>query len=195
MATTEIPTKPYVRVTGPSGSTAATATASRVRHYDYPNRFERDVPSASHVERIGADSIEVMPNVTSEAEWHEKMRQRDMDAQVRGKRALDKKKIQKDYEEMMRKLPILQRKEHIAQIGTDKPEYHMSEERLKERERERQNRLENAYAKAIPDLKPQIVTIPSRKHEIPNRDEPFEILDGKFGTLISLFSYKVKCIF
>lgn len=114
------------------------------------------------------------------------MKQRDMEAQVRGKRALEKEKAQRDYQELMKKLPILQRKEHIAQIGTDKPEYHMSEDRLKEREKQRQNRLENVYSQAIPALKPQVVTLPKRKLEMNKPDEPFEILNGDDSRILNL---------
>ncbi|CAG9769077.1 unnamed protein product [Ceutorhynchus assimilis] len=165
---------------------STTSGAQKVRQYDHPNRFIRDVPSTSNVEKISADSIEVVPNITSEREWHEKMKQRDLEAQIRGKRAMEKEKVQRDYEEMMKKLPILQRKRQISEIGTDKPEYHMSEERLRKRERERQNRLENAYTQAIPDLKPQIVTLPSRQHEPPMTNEPFEILDGDDARVLNL---------
>ncbi|XP_066143260.1 myb-like protein X [Euwallacea fornicatus] len=149
----------------------------KVRHYDYQNRFTSDKPSISQVGRIDSESIEVMPNISSERERIEKMKQRDREAVERGNKALERERVRRDYEELMKQLPMLQRKEHISRIGNDRPEYHMSDERLKERAQERQNRLENAYLQAIPDLKPRIVTIPRRKPEDIESNEPFKIID------------------
>ncbi|KAH1001649.1 hypothetical protein HUJ04_005637 [Dendroctonus ponderosae] len=186
----EIPVKPAVKLKATSEEPVAASTVSsaydRVPHYDFPNRFVTERQSSTQVEKVDGSSLEVVPNVTSEVEWQEIIKQRDVDAHVRGKRALEKEKAQRDYQELMKKLPVLQRKEHIAQIGTDKPEYHMSEERLKEREKQRQNRLENAYSQAIPNLKPQIVTLPKRKLEINKPDEPFEILNGDDSRTLNL---------
>lgn len=120
----------------------------------------------------------MLPNLTSERERMEKMRQRDREAQERGKKALEKERVRRDYEELMKKLPMLQKKEHISRIGSDRPEYHMSEERLKERERERQNKLENIYSQAVPELKPKIVTLPKTKPVPQKSNQPFEIIDG-----------------
>lgn len=55
---------------------------------------------------------------------------------------------------------ILQKKERISEISKDRPEYHMSEERLKEMEKQKQNRLNNVYNDLFPNLKPAVVTLP-----------------------------------
>ncbi|KAF7284875.1 hypothetical protein GWI33_021451 [Rhynchophorus ferrugineus] len=190
--TTEIPTKPAVKLkeVGKSGLFIANGTEQqKVHYYDFPNRFEKDVASNSHVEKVTADSIEVLPNTVSEVEWQKKIKQRDKEAQIRGRNALEKEKIQRSYEEMMKKLPILQRKENIAQIGTDKPEYHMSEQRLQERENQKQARLENVYLREIPDIKPKLVTLPSKKPNILNSEEPFHILEGDDSRVLHLGSW------
>ncbi|KAJ8965182.1 hypothetical protein NQ314_004325 [Rhamnusium bicolor] len=173
----EIPTKPPIKLKQlddqgsksiqPSKISLESTDSHKVQFYDHPNRFsqEKRFPSNSHVEKITADSLEVMPNVISEAEWYEKMKQRDKEAQMRGQRALEKERIQKDYEDIVKKLPLLQKKERICEINKDKPEHHMSEERLKERERKKQNHLDNVYNKLFPNLKPAIVTLPSKKHD------------------------------
>ncbi|KAL1513480.1 hypothetical protein ABEB36_002886 [Hypothenemus hampei] len=180
----DIPQKPAVKLKDTDHQTNITNDGSakllgtrKVKHYDHPNRFESEKLSTSEVERIDSENIEVLPKTLSETEWYETMRRRDREAEERGKRALTKERTQRDYEEMMRKLPILQRKEQISRIGSDRPEYHMSEERLKAIERERQNKLENAYAQMMPHLKPKIVTLPSRKRDVPMSNEPFEIVD------------------
>ncbi|XP_050301000.1 uncharacterized protein LOC126739385 isoform X2 [Anthonomus grandis grandis] len=196
----EIPAKPPVRLKDMETMTSSKSVgkikdieskllkqqsgeSSRIRHYDFPNRFEKETASTSQVERLGPESVEAIPDTNSEAEWHENMKKRDKEAQMRGRKAMEKQRVQREYEELMQKLPMLQRKEHIAQIGSDKPRYHMSEERLREREKERQNRLENAYAKV---LQPKIVTLPSRKPEIPKSNEPFEIIDGDDSRTLNL---------
>lgn len=189
----EIPEKPPLKlkdrsgqgktVAIPSKDTFETYDSHKVKYYDHPNRFsqEKHFPSNVHVEKIGADSLEVIPNLTSEAEWQQKMKQRDREAQIRGQKALEKEKIQKDYEEMLKKLPLLQKKERISQIAKDKQEYHMSEERLKERDRKKQNELDNAFSKLFPKLKPAVVTLPSKKQEKevgrPVTDKPIQSLN------------------
>lgn len=173
----EIPERPPVKLKDRPGKSTKAPVASKdtletydshkVRHYDHPNRFsqEKRIPSNVHVEKIPTDSIEVIPNLTSEAELQQKMKQRDKEAQIRGQKALEKEKIQKDYDEILKKLPLLQRKERISEIAKDKPEYHMSDERLKERDRKKQNELDNAFSKLFPNLKPAIVTLPSKTQE------------------------------
>ncbi|XP_018563252.1 uncharacterized protein LOC108904987 [Anoplophora glabripennis] len=189
----EIPDKPAVklkekygqtkRTTGPSKDTLETYDSHKVKYYDHPNRFfqEKQFPSNTHVEKISGDSLEVVPDVISEEEWQQKMKQRDRDAQIRGQKALEKERIQKDYEEMLKKLPLLQKKERICEIAKDKQEYHMSEERLKERDRKKQNELDNAFNKLFPNVKPAVVTLPSKIHEKetvrPATDEPIQSLN------------------
>ncbi|XP_057663043.1 uncharacterized protein LOC130898026 [Diorhabda carinulata] len=144
-----------------------------VQMYDHPNRFgyEKSIPSSSYVEKIPIESLEVIPDPDMQEDWKEVQRKRQKDAQIRGKQALEKEKLKKDYEEMMRRLPLLQKKERVLEIFNDKPEYHMTEERLKEKERLKQNKLENAYNKAFPNLKPAFVTLPKiNQAETPDTD-------------------------
>ncbi|KAJ8975850.1 hypothetical protein NQ317_017344 [Molorchus minor] len=151
----DIPTK--------TPNTLQSKDPKKVGYYDHPNRFSQEklvVPPKASVEKIAADSLEVLPNVTSEAEWKQKIKQRDREARIRGQRALERERIHKDYDDMMKQLPLLLKKERIAKIGQDKPKYHMTEERLQELERERQNRLDNAYRKLFSKFKPKLVTLP-----------------------------------
>ncbi|CAH1175808.1 unnamed protein product [Phaedon cochleariae] len=184
-----LPEKPPARLKSSSkgdnlssqGTKISTET-SKVQFYDHPNRFqyEKNLPRASYVERVPSGSLQAMPNEVSEAEWSEQIKKRDKEAQLRGKQALDKERIRKHYEEMMKKLPLLQKKERIGEIFNDKPEYHMSEERLKEKERIRQNHLENAFNKRIPNLKPVPVTLP----KVPAaREDPRMLESGSVQSL------------
>lgn len=145
-----------------------------VKIYDHPNRFgyEKTVPTSSFVEKIPIESLEVIPDPDMQADWKEVQRKRQRDAQIRGKQALEKEKLQKDYEEMLKRLPLLQKKERIHEIYNDKPEYHMTDERLKEKERIKQNKLENAYNRLYPDLKPAIVTLPKNNNQTETRESP-----------------------
>ncbi|XP_023029001.2 uncharacterized protein [Leptinotarsa decemlineata] len=182
----DIPSKPSIQLkpsTNQSDSQVSKGT-DEVQFYDHPNRFSHTKRLPSYVERIPTESVEVIPDVVSEREWLEKIKQRDREAQIRGRIALNKEKVRKDYEELMRKLPLLQKKERINEIFNDKPEYHMSEERLKERERVKQNQLENAFNKMFPDLKPALVTlpkkVPSKESVIPEEEEVRSINVGKW---------------
>lgn len=187
----EIPEKPPIklkekygqpkRVIGPSKDTLETYDSHKVKYYDHPNRFAQEKPSNAYIEKISGDSLEVIPDVTSEEEFQQKMKQRDREAQIRGQRALEKERIQKDYEEMLKKLPLLQKKERICEIAKDKQEYHMSEERLKERDRKKQNELDNAFTKFFPNVKPAVVTLPRKIQEQetvrPVTNEPLQSLN------------------
>ncbi|CAG9862874.1 unnamed protein product [Phyllotreta striolata] len=135
---------------------------SKVKVYDHKNRFvsEKSLPSGSMVEKIPPESLELLIDPVSEDDRQELHRKRERDAQIRGKKALEKERLQKEYEEMLKKLPLLQKKERICEIRNDKPEYHMSEERLKERERAKQNHLEKVYNNLFPNIKPATVTLP-----------------------------------
>ncbi|KAF5277741.1 hypothetical protein FQR65_LT03721 [Abscondita terminalis] len=134
----------------------------KVQSYDHRNRFTKhyDAPVTS-VQRVTDDSIEVCPSVGSEAEYVDTMYKRDKDALVRGQKAMEKVRAQQDYKEMMSQLPKLQKKERLASLSTNKPEFHMSADRLKENERKRQNRMENAFEQMFPHSK--VITIPSKR--------------------------------
>lgn len=157
---------------------------NKVQYYDHSNRFviERDVPSSSYVEKLTADSIEVIPNIISENELLEQMKRRDKEVQIRGKKALATERVKRDYEQMLKKLPILQKKEKILELKKDKPVYHMPEERLKEIERTRQNKLENAFNKVFSNLKPAVVTLPKLNREI-EKDISERVIDGSVQSL------------
>lgn len=90
------------------------------------------------------------------------MYKRDHDAEVRGKKALEKVKVHRNYQEMLKQLPLLQRQERIAAVNQDKPLYHMSDERIKEVEAKKQNRMENAYEQLFPA--PNVITLPPVTH-------------------------------
>nr|CAI5824972.1 unnamed protein product [Callosobruchus analis] len=165
----EIPPKPTVKLRNVKdkslGGAKSTKSHSNVSVYEHANRFSRDkvVPPSSLVTKLSADDIQVIP---SETDFSQKTRQSEINAQLRGRRALEKERIQKEYEEMLRKLPLLQKQERTCEIGKDKPEYHMSEARLKEKEKLRQQKMDDAYNKLFPDLKPAVITLPRRKQQI-----------------------------
>ncbi|XP_028137289.1 uncharacterized protein LOC114331818 [Diabrotica virgifera virgifera] len=167
ISTSRLTTEEFNKLVKPGGS-----KQHLVQMYDHPNRFgyERTIPSASFVEKIPVESLEVIPDPDMEEHWQETQRRRQREAHIRGKQALEKEKLQREYEEMVKVLPLLQKKERINEIYNDKPEYHMSDERLKEREKAKQNSLENAYNKLFPGLKPAIVTLP-KKHQTEERGE------------------------
>ncbi|KAJ3653249.1 hypothetical protein Zmor_012510 [Zophobas morio] len=140
--------------------------AQPVQFYDHPNRYSKSyVPKTTPVDKIDDQEIVVSPNVLSEDEIREKMRQRDIEAHVRGQAALEKEKVQREYRDLLKKLPALQKQERIFEIGTDKERYHMSKDRLEDLEKRRQNRLDNAYEELFVRQKPAIVTLPKRKDD------------------------------
>ncbi|XP_072388814.1 uncharacterized protein ana1 [Diabrotica undecimpunctata] len=167
ISTSQLTTEEFNKLGKPGGS-----KQHLVQMYDHPNRFgyDRSIPSTSFVEKIPVESLEVIPDPDMEEHWQETQRRRHREAHIRGKQALEKEKLQREYEEMVKVLPLLQKKERINEIYNDKPEYHMSDERLKEREQAKQNSLENAYNKLFPGLKPAIVTLP-KKHQTEERRE------------------------
>nr|CAH7716956.1 unnamed protein product [Callosobruchus chinensis] len=168
----EIPTKPAVKLRSvkdkPFGGAKSTKSHSNFNVYEHMNRFsqEKVAPSGSLVTKISADDIEIVaPEEFSETDLTQKTRQSAVNAQLRGQRALEKERIQKEYQEMLRKLPLLQKQERTCEIGKDKPEYHMSEARLKEKEKLKQQKMDNAYNKLFPDLKPAVITLPRKKQQ------------------------------
>ncbi|CAH0557898.1 unnamed protein product [Brassicogethes aeneus] len=157
-----IPEKPTIRLKEKFGSQTATSLDSnKVSYYEHKNKFDGKTQSGSVVEKISCSDLEV-ENLPSDKEYYDKMKQRDQEAISRAKKALEKKKIQRDYKEIMQKLPLLQKQEKLAKLNTDRPEYHMNEERRQELERKKQNQLDNAYTNLFPNLQPKIVTLPSR---------------------------------
>lgn len=112
-----------------------------------------------HVEKIAEDDLEIQPmDYGMEKDFLKRIERQDREAEERGRIALQKEKTRRSYEEMMRKLPILQKQERLSRLNIEKPEYYMSEERLKEMEKKRQLEIENAFENAFPNLKPNIIT-------------------------------------
>ncbi|CAH2002899.1 unnamed protein product [Acanthoscelides obtectus] len=177
----EIPKKPTVKLRNIkeksiSSSKATINSQSNVSVYEHRNRFSREkiVPPGSFVTKVSADDIEIVPPEVSETDLSQKTKQSEVNAHLRGLRALEKQRIQKDYEEMLRKLPLLQKQERTCEIGKDKPEYHMSEGRLKEKERQKQQKMENAYNKLFPNLKPAVITLPRKNQQSDTKRENVE---------------------
>ncbi|RZB40604.1 hypothetical protein BDFB_007957 [Asbolus verrucosus] len=163
---TDIPPKPKITLKSSKDRVphfGAESNNKPVQYYDHPNRFSKQYIPSSHIEKIDEENLVVSPNVMSEDEVLEKMRQRDIEAHIRGQVALEKEKIQREYRELLKKLPALQKQERIAEIGMDKEKYHMTKERLEEMEKKRQNRLDNAYEELFVRRKPATVTLPRRK--------------------------------
>lgn len=177
---TEIPVKPSVRIKDIPFESEELSEKSKkfnkVQYYDQSSKFlmERTIPSSSYVEKCSRESIEVLPNLVSEEEMIKRMNRRDKEAQVRGKKALMAERVRRDYEEMLKKLPLLQKKEKILELKKDKQEYHMPKDRLKEVERIRQNKLENAFNEMFPNIKPAVVTLPKV-----NKEPEKEIIDKR----------------
>ncbi|KAK9888900.1 hypothetical protein WA026_001121 [Henosepilachna vigintioctopunctata] len=148
----EIPTKPKVTL----------------KSYKNPDVLQKEMQNKSkdtrllesHVEKIDDQNFFTSPLAETEMDLHEKMKQRDKEAFLRGQKALEKEKLQREYNELMRKLPVLQRLERLYEMNQDKPEYHMSEDRLREQEMKKQSILDNTYEKLFPDRQSTKITIP-----------------------------------
>ncbi|XP_044750232.1 muscle M-line assembly protein unc-89 isoform X2 [Coccinella septempunctata] len=152
----EIPTKPKVTlksVKSPvrSGSTSQTSLQKKQSQSKFV---------ASHVERIDRECLVISPEPRNNDEFLEKVRERDREAMIRGQKALEKERLQREYNEMMKKLPVLQKLERLYEMNEDKPEYHMTEDRLREQEKKKQSILDDTYEKLFPDRRPPPITIP-----------------------------------
>lgn len=147
-------------------STSVGPNLNKVQYYDHRNRFTKEYPEdKSRVQRIPEESIEVCPSDRSEADFIERIYKRDRDAEIRGQKAMEKEKIRRDYEEMMKQLPQLQKKERIASIPFRKSLFHMSEDRLKELEKRRQSNMEDAYERLFPTTR--LITLPTKTDQKP----------------------------
>ncbi|XP_044266684.1 uncharacterized protein LOC123012677 [Tribolium madens] len=165
----DIPSKPKVTLKSTKNRPSnfgGGPSPQKVQFYDHPNRYTKFyLPKSSQVEKIEDENLVISPNVLSEEEMYEKMRQRDREAHLRGQVALEKERIQREYRDLMKKLPVLQKQERIAEIGLDKEKYHMSGVRLEELEKKRQNRLDNAYEELLVRHKPATVTLPRKNDD------------------------------
>lgn len=169
----EIPSKPAISIRQSKDTAhsshrrlAGGTTLNKVLHYDYENKFvTQQVRRDTNVEKIDDNAIQVIFNSESEAELKKAANKWDRDSEIRGRQALKREKIHRDYSELLQRLPVLQKQERILNIFSDKPEHHMSDDRLKEREEKRQACLENAYERLFPPpapTKPVFVTIPPK---------------------------------
>lgn len=132
------------------------------------------------VERIDEGDLEVMVGdfQGEEEDFMKRMERQDREAEERGRMALQKEKTRRSYEEMMKKLPVVQKQERLSRLNVDnKPEYYMSEERLQEIERKKQFAMENAYESAFPGLKPSLITTKEVVHGEKTDREPFKVID------------------
>lgn len=126
-----------------------------------------------NVERIAEERLEVVTDYDSEDELMKKVERQDREAEERGRQAMQKEKTRKDYEDLMKKLPVVQRQEGLNRIRSSISDHHMSEERLKEMEERRQFQMESAFESAFPNLKPNIITAPSAQDDV--GEEPFRV--------------------
>lgn len=169
----EIPTKPFIsirlskeaeRMSSVPRLSGGTASLNKVLHFDYENKFIKEQSSKEiNVEKIQESSIQVIIDSDSEPERKKALNKFDNDSEVRGKQALKKEKVRKDYTDLLQKLSMLQKQERVLNIFSDKPEHHMSEDRLRKLDEGRQNCIENAYEKFFPPPpKRAIVTLPPK---------------------------------
>lgn len=124
-------------------------------------QFENQNWSKSNVERINEDEFQIVMN-NDEEDRTRKMQRRDREAEQRGRQAFQREKTRKDYDELMGKLPLLQKQERLGRIFTEKPETHMSSSRLKEVEERKQLLMENTFERTFHNLKPNTITVKPR---------------------------------
>lgn len=159
-----IPERPTVALKekrGGSGEAEGPAARGKVHAYDHANRFsKRYVPAREPAEKIDDEQLQVLTDYEGESDRLRRIERQDREAEERGRQALEREKTKRDYEDMLKKLPSVQKQEGLGKMYSDKPEYHMTEERLKEAESRKQLQMENAYENALPCLKPSIITVP-----------------------------------
>lgn len=119
------------------------------------------------MEKLDPRKTPIATNISqtnSELELIDKSFERDQQAFLLGKKAMERVNVHKDYKEMMKQLPTLQRTERIGTISQDKPLHHMTAERAKLHEKKRQNVIENKYEVLFPE--PNTVTLPIVQHNV-----------------------------
>lgn len=171
---TDIPSKPTVSLKDVTRTRDPQKSSNKVQYYDHKNRFSKEIPAPKgHVKKIPEDSMDVCCHLCQcqEKQFQEKQFKNDRDAEIRGKKAAEKANVHKDYKQMLKQLPVLQKQERLARMAGDKPIFHMDNDRLQEHERNKQNRMENAYERNFP----KTITIPPKKHVIER--EPFKSVD------------------
>lgn len=159
-------------------SAVASSSCHRTTCPDYQKHAKRYLQTKSKVSRVNEEQLEMVINYENEDEYLKKMERQDREAEERGRQALQKEKTKRDYEDMMKKLPVVQKQERLSRICSNKPEYHMSEHRLKEIEERRQFQMESAFENAFPSLKPNIITVPRTQGTSPVEveNEPFRVV-------------------
>ncbi|XP_017782873.1 PREDICTED: uncharacterized protein LOC108567111 [Nicrophorus vespilloides] len=153
----EIPEKPTVSL---KSASCDKSCSTRVPYYDHKNRYTGESMTDHSVHKISEDSIEVCVADNEAPGVYEKMKyKRDHDAEQRGKLAMEKVRIHKDYEDLVHKLPVLQKQERLASMNPNRDKLHMSNDRRKIQEKQRQNKMENAFEKLVANT----ITIPPKK--------------------------------
>lgn len=154
------------------------------RSFDHFNKFSQEPVQPAVVQKISEESIERVPSdENAELEFQKSLnKQRDILAKERGNKALDKVRLQQEYQKLLQELPLLQKQERLAAMSTHKPSLHMSDDRFHEYERRKQNVMENKFeniqAKANNfDIPP--VTLKSIRKSPPclGKQQPFKTVD------------------
>lgn len=175
---TEIPYKPDVYLQ-PITEEIESTNKEKVQSYDYNTRYSREfVPESSIVQKIPESSVKLDNTQKSEGATAKKMVQRDREAVKRGNDAWEKEKIKKDYQQLVKKLPLLRRQENLVKIGQAPQEFHISEDRRRLMDQERQNTMSNVYENAF--KKPPEITLPKIQHpRTDNTRAPYKTITGE----------------
>ncbi|GJQ81098.1 putative zinc finger protein 704 [Trypoxylus dichotomus] len=175
----EIPVKPTVSLKSVTKSMKDDVpSGSKVQYYDHSTRFSKEyIGSKSMVKKIPNEEIEECCCLCpcADRKYLERAYKYDGDAEVRGKRAMDKLNIHRDYQEMLKQLPTLQKQERLATLSGDKQIFHMSDDRFKEYRKNKENEMDNVYERHFP----KTITIPPKKHVI--EEEPFRTINVADG--------------
>lgn len=158
---------------------------SSTKYYDRFNCYNIEQPQRTVVQKISKDSLEVLPSDNEEVIHREKLKKQTIDAKLRGGKALEKQRIHHDYQQLMQELPVLKRQEQLSAMLKNQQKLHMSEARLLQREREKQNRMENAFEKTQTTPYTPLITLKPTKKLPPPSDikEPFKTLDVTTNSL------------
>lgn len=157
----QIPYKPTVSLKDvKSSEQSASSRVEKVIYYDHANRYTKTLQPVDNVVRIQPENIVICPNRDEMEQYLSEAYKRDKVAETRGQIALEKGKIMRDYDEMVKQLPLLQKQKRVTSIRPNEPNLHLSEERQKERMSLRQNQIENCYNRTANLPIPSIITIP-----------------------------------
>ncbi|XP_018336148.1 uncharacterized protein LOC108744739 isoform X2 [Agrilus planipennis] len=191
----QVPKRPSVSLSKPIKGISRTLkpeTTEKVQIYDDATKYSSSyAPSNNLVQKIPINNLSIVIESSEDESSRREKNKDDKYAEIRGYNALKKEKICRDYEEIMCKLPFLQKKERIASIGKDDPKYHMSEERRKEYEKRKENTIETAYENCFP--KAVTITLPKRVSAADEDKLPYKIIDMRNGpTGINLGTWDVN---